>query len=175
MPRLFLEAVKLLALVSVAHSDSPSASETAANSALITTSHAAKSVDPVGSTRTHNLAIQSSLGARPPGVDRFTECIDERPLTTRCRHWRMSVLGQLLQATSDPVMTNRNAPIIPEQLQSAEALARLGPVPLVKNSPPGPRCSGARASAGCRRQTARAADPLRNDTEWKAIEMRSAK
>jgi hypothetical protein len=41
-----------------------------------------KSVDPAGSTRTHNLPIQSSLAARPPGVDRFTECIDERPLTT---------------------------------------------------------------------------------------------
>jgi hypothetical protein len=40
MPRLFLEVVRLLALVSVDHSDSPPASETAANSALITTSHA---------------------------------------------------------------------------------------------------------------------------------------
>jgi hypothetical protein len=90
MPRLFLEAVKLLALVSVAHSDSPPASETAANSALITTSHAAKSVDPAGSTRTRNLAVQSSLGARPPGVDRFTECIDERPLSTLCSQPRGS-------------------------------------------------------------------------------------
>jgi hypothetical protein len=93
MPRLFLEAVKLLALVSVAHSDSPPASETAANAALITTSHAAKSVDPAGSTRTHNLAVQSSLGARPPGVDRFTECMDERPLTTPKRRSRLTALG----------------------------------------------------------------------------------
>ena len=84
MPRLFLEAVKLLALVSVAHSGQPA--DVRDRRKLRTDHHLAcgqfssKSVDPAGSTRTNNLAIQSSLGARR--VDRFTECIDERPLTT---------------------------------------------------------------------------------------------
>jgi hypothetical protein len=83
MPRLFLQVIKLLALVSVAHSDSPPASETVANSAPITRlacGHlSSKSADPAESTRTRNLAIQSSLGARPSGVD----SIDERPLRPR--------------------------------------------------------------------------------------------